>query len=573
MRVVSVLLLCLVCCNVAAQVDEMEYIMRFVGAISPEDVDMDEAERLAEFLGSPLKVNKASVGVLESSGLFSRFQVAALEDYRSRHGDIMSWLELASVDGFSKSFVDVLKPFVSLSGGEIGGGSGGGFMDGEVAVRSAMKRISGDVSGRIGDMQWNYGEKSKLDVGEHMHFAIGFNRPYAASGGLPEDYSVSVQYDFRRARGKLLVGDFNARFGQGLVVWNGAFMSGLDSPDTFMKKPSGLSRCWSYNGSSANTGVASEFWFGNVSLSSFVAVVGLKDAAEEPDRLRIFPAVNLLWRMKYGHLSTTHSVKYSLAGAETAFESSVDAALCIRGVNLFGEAAYSWMEGQYKLLAGTDFCAGGDSRMAVQMRHSAKESTGLSWAASFGTGYSRHRGTVSLDAVCYDSPKGDEEHVSHQLRVKALWEYQILEILKLKLRADERYRTWGHPFRTSIRTDLSCEHGCFSGNLRGDVLWCRDFAAACYLEGGYRTDRVSAYLRQGFFQVDNWDDRIYVYERDIPGSFTVPALYGRGLWTSAMLSYKPSRDLKFAVRCSYTAYYKKVKPGKAELKLYVVWKF
>ena len=569
MRLVIVVLLSLVCWNMAAQVDEMEYIMSFIGVSSPEDVDMDEAEILSDLLRNPLKINLASVGALESSGLFSRFQVAALADYRSRHGDIMSWLELASVDGFSKSFVEVLMPFVSLSGGNPAQGAGGGLLDGEVAVRSALKQ----TSGTDGKLQWNYGMKSKIDVGQQVHIAFGFNRPYAAQETFPEDYSVSVQYDFRRVRGKLLAGDFNARFGQGLALWNASFMSGLDSPDTFMKKPSGLSRCWSYNGSSAYSGVASEFWLCQFSLSSFVSLIGLKDVVDKPKKLSFLPAVNLMWRTKYGHVSMTDYIEFRPSGVMKCAWTSVDMALCLRGVNLFGEAAYSWLDRMYKLLAGTDFCAGGESRMAVQMRHFSDDLTGLSWAASLGSGYSRHQGKMSLDAVCYHVPKGDEERVSHQLRVKAGWEYQVLENLRLKLRADERYRTWGQPFRTALRAELSGEYGSFCGNIRSDVLWCRSFAAAGYVEGGYRIDRLSAYLRQGFFQADNWDDRIYIYERDVPGSFTVPALYGRGLWTSAMVSYKAFRSLKLAARCSYTAYYKQFKPGKAELKLYVVWKF
>ena len=41
--------------------------------------------------------------------------------------------------------------------------------------------------------------------------------------------------------------------------------------------------------------------------------------------------------------------------------------------------------------------------------------------------------------------------------------------------------------------------------------------------------------------MDNWDDRIYVYERDAPGSFTVPARYGRGWDASLFLSWQPAR--------------------------------
>ena len=95
-----------------------------------------------------------------------------------------------------------------------------------------------------------------------------------------------------------------------------------------------------------------------------------------------------------------------------------------------------------------------------------------------------------------------------------------------------------------------------------------------YVEGGYVRQRFSAYARQGVFFIDEWDDRIYAYERDAPGSFSVPVFYGRGVWTSAVASFRISRFLKLYLRGSLTAYpfmnSEKKKPGKAELKLQCV---
>lgn len=48
----------------------------------------------------------------------------------------------------------------------------------------------------------------------------------------------------------------------------------------------------------------------------------------------------------------------------------------------------------------------------------------------------------------------------------------------------------------------------------------------------------AAYLRVTGFVIDNWPDRIYVYERDAPGTFSVPAYYGRGASFSAVGSAK-----------------------------------
>ena len=98
-----------------------------------------------------------------------------------------------------------------------------------------------------------------------------------------------------------------------------------------------------------------------------------------------------------------------------------------------------------------------------------------------------------------------------------------------------------------------------------------------YLESGYVNGGFSLYLRQGVFFIDEWADRIYVSERDAPGSYNVPALYGRGEWTSLVGSYRVGKLMRIYLRFSYFAYpfmpEKNRKPGKAELKMQLVFKF
>ena len=60
----------------------------------------------------------------------------------------------------------------------------------------------------------------------------------------------------------------------------------------------------------------------------------------------------------------------------------------------------------------------------------------------------------------------------------------------------------------------------------------RDPGGLAYLELGYRTPSDTARLQYFVFvrgtmcETDGWASRIYVYERDLPGSFSVPAWYG-----------------------------------------------
>ena len=98
----------------AQQKDGVEAIMRYCGLSDPESLDSYEVERLDDYLQNPLKINFSKVSDLEKSGLFTPFQIASLVDYRSRHGDVLSFTELAALDGFGHETASVLEPFLSL---------------------------------------------------------------------------------------------------------------------------------------------------------------------------------------------------------------------------------------------------------------------------------------------------------------------------------------------------------------------------------------------------------------------------------------------------------------------------
>ena len=110
----------LMCCMIAyvfslsAQEEgDINHIARLL-AEDPEDLSEEEVERLSILLERPIAINVVSEGVLNSCGIFTRYQVASLMDYRKRSGPCMSFMELSALNGFSDEFVERLKPFLSL---------------------------------------------------------------------------------------------------------------------------------------------------------------------------------------------------------------------------------------------------------------------------------------------------------------------------------------------------------------------------------------------------------------------------------------------------------------------------
>ena len=98
------------------------------------------------------------------------------------------------------------------------------------------------------------------------------------------------------------------------------------------------------------------------------------------------------------------------------------------------------------------------------------------------------------------------------------------------------------------------------------------------MEGGRKTDCLSTYLRGTVFKIDNWDDRIYSYERDAPGNFSVPAYYGRGVslaWTGGCklrLRERPWRSMKIYAKALRVQYFKSERhENRTEFKLQLVF--
>lgn len=185
-------------------------------------------------------------------------------------------------------------------------------------------------------------------------------------------------------------------------------------------------------------------------------------------------------------------------------------------------------------------------------------------------------GTFSTEVVYHLVPKDKNESRSVQVKSQLRWEWQALDCLALKIRLSDRFRTWGHPHRAELRVETAVPLDRLLIDARVHLLKCRNMAVLGYVDASFKKPALTCHIRLGLFCADHWDDRIYVYEYDAPGSYNVPAYYGRGVWAAGTLSWNISRMVKIYARASYMSYpfdQQKKKPGRAELKLQSVFRF
>lgn len=544
------------CLAVRAQGTEEEIIAAAAGVTDVEQLEESVYERFAGLLERPVNVN-APESVLAASGLFSPFQIASIGDYRATHGDILSATELSLLDGFNADKVSRLRPFLRFDG----------------RLGAVPTGVHGDV---VGQGKWSresaWKGKARVAVGER------FGAAWSPSG--------SRYLQVTGGRWQLLAGDFRAKFGQGLVLWSGFSVAGVSTPSALARTSSGVSPTWSWTDGNALRGVAGSVRFGRLRTS---ALVNWRDVLQT--------GANATLLLRRGQLGMTVLRREKTEAKDGQLLVSADGFYGFGRAELFGEMALDMLPRAVAAVGGVRFPAGERVRWAVagrcypatfssalggSLRSSTKVSNeaGLSFSGEYGserrralrgvTGFGNSVQALRLLLTADVCRAVDGE--KRQLKAVGRMDWQISDTWALQLQATERLR---HGYntpdnRTELRTDIRWSNGRLSATSRLHAVACDKMALLLYQEGGYKDAKTSLYLRGTLFLANSWQDRIYAYERDAPGSFSVPAFHGRG-WKLSLMAGRKARfrsvRLQGYLKASLISYpWTPDKSAKAELK-------
>lgn len=546
--------------------EEDAAVARLLGVDEVAELDADEYERYRRYLDHPVALNRASEATLSASGLFSPFQIASLLDYRLRSGDILSAAELARIDGFNSVRVAALRPFLSF--------------EGRLAGVKTKDRLRGDLLLRTSPGKG----KGRLGYGERIEAAW--------SPGGTAFLSLAGQ----RTPWRLILGDFKVRIGQGLVLWDGFSVSGLTSLEAFAKTRSGISPAWSWSQGTARRGVAGEYRYRKMRLLGWAG----RDGVDGPWMI----GSHLSWLLRRGQLSCTAFRKEAVppkgrsAGKNGEVQFSLDGFYGFGSVEIFGEAAWEGVSRSAAFVGGlrgrlgerfssvgalriypSRFAAssGGALRAGTRVADESGFSLGTEYRSErritragvegFGNSAPSLRSLLTLDAAVRGSGQ------NRQLKLHSDTEIPLSPFWQLSLRAQERLRAGYTPrHRGELRADLRWSDGRRISVTRLDAVRCEEAGLLAYQELGYAADPWRMYLRGTLFFCERWNDRIYAYERDAPGGFSVPAYYGRGWKVSLLAGWKgrPFRGIRTALylHASYQAFPWTVpaKPPRGELR-------
>ena len=582
-------------------------VLLLSGASSMEELSAEELERYEDLRRKPLDLNRCGRSRLLACGLFTPFQVASILEHRRQGGEILSLTELMLIEGFTSRKVDALRHFIVIRA-----------EDGPIGAKKLRPELDLELRGAVsvpvpdsrskdrGEQRTGYGSKLHLSLGQRAELSIVGRKSYDSGRFGP--VSASAVYYGRRYLGKVVLGAFNARFGEGLTQWSGFSLSSLSSVASFRKSGSGLSPSASF--SPGMTGMAADF-----NLRRFTLSTAIGCAPEALAKLSLFtkasgstnpgstaPGIaalaDLSWTGRLIHAGVTATCE----AAGVHFLGSLP------NLSLFGETSLTY-KGAFSAIAGTVWTPEYARKFALQLRWFDPSIKGKNSGAAFGfelpdwcftldaryradTRKQKYRGFLrySKEIILPARPRAPSSVPPPEVNLPDISSHPVTEqpatvpeasagsasvsvparSLTVSARLAANYAPGeAHPTRVELRSELAFTSGAWKFSTRLDGIYCASFAFHAFLEAGYLTPKLSSYLRLGGFLIDNWDDRIWVYERDAPGSFTVPAYYGRGVHCSLYCAWKPSRHHSLYLRTSLVSYPGNPTPknGKFEFKL------
>lgn len=241
-------------------------------------------EDLAYYYEHPLNLNNASIDELRELYMLTDVQIANLERHIERYGPLKSLFELQAVDDFDLNTIRSITPFITVKPTlQLSAFSLKEFFDD--ATHDLFIRYKRDlqladgfqvdpetgVPDYIGSPDYIY---TRYRLNYKKSFRAGFTLEKDAGESLskgPDFYSAHAMYSGQTWLRRLVVGDYQALFGQGLTCWNGLAFGKSPFISNVKRNGIGLRPYSSVQETNFFRGAAATFGFGQVELTPFLS--------------------------------------------------------------------------------------------------------------------------------------------------------------------------------------------------------------------------------------------------------------------------------------------------------------
>jgi len=260
--------------SIAQEVHLSEIITSIAEELASEESDPESiemyVERLSELSEDPVNLNSADESELSRLFFLTDFQIKALADYSRSAGRIFSIYEIPNITGFNRETAEMVIPFITLE--EIIGAEQPGDYISNTFLSNVTYNTSAQDSTYPGSPDkllsrykftsgtFSGGFTMEKDQGEKL---------FPGRPGMPDFFSANLEYTGRGFVRKLIIGDFSARFGEGLGI-NTGWKSGLFlTAPGYMSSKNEVRKYTSADENNFFRGTAATFAFRSLSLTVF----------------------------------------------------------------------------------------------------------------------------------------------------------------------------------------------------------------------------------------------------------------------------------------------------------------
>ena len=535
-------------------------------------------------------INGMSRAELERTHILSLFQIESLLEYRARCGNVLSEGELSLIDGFNDRLARICSVFFSFGKGAGRGGDGSSRH--EITIK-AVRPFGGDGVSLTGKYRfstasrWRFALTADNDAGEGL------------VNGLPDFLSAFAAYEGGGAIRRAVVGDYTVRSGQGLVVWKSFALNSAVTPSSLMRVPSGVAPYTSTDEAAFFRGGALAVQAFGCDISVFASYNAV-DARVVGDSLYTSISTGGYHRTA-SELANRRSMHEYVAGTTMTKETGRWrfglSAICysydkrngrsVKGYNRFQQYDGWWgnfgfdffyHRGTVRLFGEAAVDAGGGFATVLGALWNPVYSLEASLLVRhYGKDYiSTHSGAYSTLSSCSNQ---DGLAVSARWRISELWtmsantDFSYYPWLRYGLDAPSSSfksgvlieRRIGERSSVDFQARLSSTYTGTSFNLRADAslavsptvsFLCKlaanggGFAGSVGFKALFFKRKLELSGRFTGYSTDGYSNRLYLYEGNVPQTYSVRALYGKGTGEYLMIKYSPVTWLSMWLKVS-----------------------
>ena len=226
---------------------------------------------LTKLIEKKININTDDILLLSQINLLSQEQIQAIQFHIQKFGKFIALEELQVIDKIDPATLRNILPYLTFNTKVISNSAKNSLV---FRFQQSIKQyIPADFQGdptkitikfRGNDSyRFTYGLLAEKDPGEKIIFGSG-------KSGF-DFYSFFFQVKFEKAIRKIIIGDYNTTFGQGLVAWNGSGFSSVENATSLCKIGRGISPSSSSDENRYLRGISTQLAFKNLLCSFWVS--------------------------------------------------------------------------------------------------------------------------------------------------------------------------------------------------------------------------------------------------------------------------------------------------------------